>query len=232
MKHPNRKWLLASLLGLLAIFVTVLIATRPSDVLAKSAVQVGQNQAAQNQAARSTAPLTPARPVKQNTMQQKPNKSLLAAQSNQAINPDQVILTMKAHYDKLQISTQCLPYRPSDVEVGKVVDVYAHDHFRINIPARNATLDVVLIGVSSHTQQGRAGDAKAQTESMVKGKSMLLIRGATDMRGDSYARHVVTADGLFLNYEVMRYSWPLVSTQEDDGCYSILLEKANQSQDQ
>ncbi len=55
----------------------------------------------------------------------------------------------------------------------------------------------------------------------------MLIRGTTDKRGNDFARYLVTSDGLFLNYEVMEYSIPLVNTIEDDGCYSIFLAKAN-----
>jgi hypothetical protein len=142
-------------------------------------------------------------------------------------NPDQIIKAMQAYYDAQQVRTGCLPYRPTDVEVGKVVEVYSHDRYKVSIPSRDKTIDVALIGVSSHTQDGKKGDAKHLAETLTRGKNVLLIRGTNDKRGNDFARYVVTSDGLFLNYEVMQYSIPLVSAIEDDGCYSIFLAKAN-----
>ncbi len=105
-----------------------------------------------------------------------------------------------------KIDTSCLPYRPEDVEIAKVLEVYDHSRYKVNIISRNKTLDVALTGVSLHTQAGKVREARAQAERLVKGKYVLLIRGTSDTRVDTFIRYIVTADGMFLN--IVLKTWP------------------------
>ncbi len=235
MKHIERKWLLVIASGLILILVltgtalrsrsvsaqasspTVVIATHSPEAALPQSQAVYENQPAEEIELQDLSPKSPA-PA--------------AARGEGDIRPDQILQDMKAHYDTQQVNTSCLPYRSSDVETARVVDVYSHDRYKVTILSRNKTIEVTLISVSGHTRKGKASEARRQAEALVKGKTVLLIRGVSDKRGDAFVRYIVTADGLLLNYEVMQYSWPLVSTEEEDGCYSILLNRANQNQDQ
>ncbi len=225
----ENKWLLLISGGLilLAALITVMVET--------AFAQTNPPATAVASFSTNTALAVHTRPLNAEKLKQEPlpvsatatNPIKQTAGTEGGTNPDQVIKIMQANYDAQQVSTGCLPYRPTDVEVGKVVEVYSHDRYRVNIPFRDRTIDVVLIGVSSHTRDGKSGDAKRLAETLTRGKNVLLIRGTNDKRGNDFARYLVTSDGLFLNYEVMQYSIPLVSAIEDDGCYSIFLAKAN-----
>ncbi len=225
----NNKWLplISGGLIIMVVLITVMVET--------AFAQTNPPATAVASTSADTVPAAQTQPVTAEKLQERPspvsatatNPIQPTAVTVSSTNPDQVIKAMQANYDAQQVSTDCLPYRSTDVEVGKVVEVYSHDRYKVNIPSRDKTIDVVLIGVSSHTQDGRSGDAKGLAEALTRGKSVLLIRGTNDKRGNDFARYLVTSDGLFLNYEVMQYSIPLVSTMEDDGCYSIFLAKAN-----
>lgn len=225
----DNKWLLLILGGLilLAALITVMVETAFAQTnppaTAVASISAGTAPAAQAQLVTVENPQKKPSPVSATAT----NPIKQTAGMEGGTNPDQVIRVMQANYDAQQVSTGCLPYRPTDVEVGKVVEVYSHDRYKVRIPSRDRTIDVVLIGVSSHTRDGKSGDAKRLAETLTRGKNVLLIRGTNDKRGNDFARYLVTSEGLFLNYEVMQYSIPLVSTIEDDGCYSIFLAKAN-----
>jgi hypothetical protein len=236
MKRIERKRLLVIAGGLILILILTGTALRSRSVSAQanSPAVVIPAYSAEAALPQSQA-VTESRPAgeKIELLDTSPKSPAPAAAPREIdIRPDQIIQAMKAHYDVQQVNTSCLPYRSNDVEIARVLDVYSHDRYRVTILSRNKTIDVNLIGVSGHTQQGKASEARRQAEALVKGKAVLLIRGASDKRGDTFVRYIVTADGLFLNYEVMQYSWPLVSTEEEDGCYSILLNRANQNRDQ
>ncbi len=225
----ENKWLLLISGGLilLAVLITVMVET--------AFAQTNPPATAVASTSAGTAPAAQTQPVTAEKLQEEPlpvsatatNPIKQTAVTEGSTNPDQVIKVMQANYDAQQVSTSCLPYRSTDVEVGKVVELYSHDRYKVNIPSRDKTIDVVLIGVSSHTRDGKGENAKRLAETLTRGKNVLLIRGTNDKRGNDFARYLVTSDGLFLNYEVMQYSIPLVSTIEDDGCYSIFLAKAN-----
>lgn len=233
MKRIERKWLLVIAGGLILILTGTALRSRSVSAQANSPAVVIPSNSAEAAVLPSQA-VTESQPARNkiellDTSPKSPAPAAAPGESD--IRPDQVIQAMKAHYDVQQVNTSCLPYRSSDVEIARVVDVYSHDRYRVTILSRNKTIEVTLIGVSGHTRKGLASEARHQAEALVKDKTVLLIRGASDKRGDTFVRYIVTADGLFLNYEVMQYSWPLVSAEED-GCYSILLNRANQNQDQ
>lgn len=144
-----------------------------------------------------------------------------------AIQPDQVIASMKAHYEAQGIETKCIPYRAADVEIAQVVSVYDHNHYKVIIPARNASLEISLVGVSGHAQEGKDAQAKDQARAVAQGQEVLLIRTNVDQRGGAYVRYVVTKNGLILNFEVMDNALVHVSSIEDNACYPIMVARSN-----
>jgi hypothetical protein len=228
MKYLDRKWLPVTAASMILILVVITAALLYRSVFAQNSTPIEmipvshQTNTPPQKKAQELAGADRPNVIPQHTAPQ------LASRNASVIQPDQVIQTMKAHYDVQAVDTSCLPYRPEDIEIAKVLEVYDHSRYKVNIISRNKTLDVALIGVTNHTQNGKAREAKAQAEALVKGKYVLLVRGSSDTRAGTYIRYILTEDGLFLNYEVMTYSWPYVSSDEFDKCYPILLDKANQ----
>jgi hypothetical protein len=225
MKYLDRKWLPITAASMILILVLIVVAllyrsvfaqdSAPIEIIPVSYVTAVPYQAKTQELAESDRPSVTTEPIA-------PHPD---PRNADAIKPNQAIQAMKAHYDTLSIDTSCLPYRPEDVEIAKVLEIYDYSRYKVNIISRDKTLDVALIGVSQHTQAGKAREARAQAERLVKGKYVLLIRGTSDTRAGTYIRYIVTADGLFLNYEAMAYAWPFV--EDFDNCYPILLDKAN-----
>jgi micrococcal nuclease len=109
-----------------------------------------------------------------------------------------------------QEAAACLPIGTAQV-IGTVGEVYNGDEIRVVI--NDQAYDVRYIGIDAPDGEGPT----AANSTLVAGKQVLLITDVTDV--DEYGRlprYVITADGVFVNLELVRQGQAFPSPEEPD----------------
>jgi endonuclease YncB( thermonuclease family) len=112
----------------------------------------------------------------------------------------------------------CLPIGTDQV-VGRVTDVWGGDSIQVNVNGQS--IEVRYIGID-------AGDLPFEANvAMVDGKEVLLIKDVTDVdEYGRYPRYVISADGLFVNLEMIRRGGAFPSPEEPDLACKDVFEAA------
>ncbi len=114
----------------------------------------------------------------------------------------------------------CLPLGTERVQ-ATVTDIWHGDEIEVEVNGQK--FDVRYIGIAAGDQPL---DANSQ---LVLGKQVLLVRDVTDV--DQYGRwprYVITADGVFVNYQLVKQGAAFPSRQEPNTACDQTLAQANQ----
>lgn len=109
-----------------------------------------------------------------------------------------------------QEAAVCLPIGTAQV-VGTVTDVWSGDEIQVNVNGQS--VNVRYIGIDAPDGDGPT----AANSQLVAGKQVLLITDVTDV--DEYGRlprYLITADGVFVNLELVRLGQAFPSAEDPD----------------
>lgn len=109
----------------------------------------------------------------------------------------------------LPSEASCVP-EDSQRALATVTDIWDGDSIQVNINGQS--FEVRYIGIDAPD-----GDAPREANRLlVEGKQILLIRDVTDVDEDGRLQRYVIADGVFVNYELVRQGAAFPSPEEPD----------------
>ncbi len=134
---------------------------------------------------------------------------------------------VNANNGQIQIPAEaavCIPIGTSQV-IGTVTDVWDGDEIQVDVNGQS--VNVRYIGVDAPDGDGPT----AANSQLVAGKQVLLITDVTDV--DEYGRlprYVITADGKFVNLEMVRLGQAFPSAEDPDLSCKVVFKAAGPQQ--